>query len=342
MVGLTVSSAPELVSWDITARCNLHCAHCYGGLNRLQEDIAMAHCRSALDQMASAGVFQVVFLGGEPLIRPDFLDLVAHARSCGIEVGLSTNGTLVTPSNAQVLSKLGLHGVQVSIDSPYPALHDQFRGAAGCWEKATQGARELAHAGCRVVIAIVITRFNCNHLAEMAELAAALGAEELRTLRLIPIGRGANCLDVMVSPHQVLSIARELGRLRHEFAGQLDVRMDASLPFLENSPNNVEFCTAGTTTCSIKADGSMYPCSYFERETFSAGNIVGNAFIDLWQNAALRRFRKQPLICGPCSICHLVSKCKGGCRAAAYNIAYHHSAPDPYCYIPLQGGEHHD
>jgi len=329
-------SAPELVSWDVTSRCNLRCVHCYAtaGTEPAADDLGTAEAKRFISELADIGVFQLVLLGGEPFLRGDILTLIQYARACQLDVGLSTNGTLITPEVARQLADLGLNGVQVSIDSSRAEVHDQFRGVPGSWRKATYAARLLAGMGCKVIVATVITRLNIDDLPEMARLSAELGASEFRTVRFIPVGRGGAAANLMISPEQARDGARVLSDLQASYDGKLKVRPDESFPFLVSPGAWRMFCTAGVTTCAVRSNGDVTPCSYFDGPDFVAGNIRGHRFESIWRNSPiLYAFREAPLLEGRCRECAFIESCRGGCRAAAWNAHHDFTAPDPYCWL---------
>ncbi|MDR2421794.1 MAG: radical SAM protein, partial [Deltaproteobacteria bacterium] len=102
---------PRLVAWETTAACNLACRHC-------RAEAALAPLAGELDGAESEALLRglaqwsprpmVILSGGEPLLRPDVLDLAALGSSLGHRMLLSTNGTLLTPSLAQKIKAAGV------------------------------------------------------------------------------------------------------------------------------------------------------------------------------------------------------------------------------------------
>jgi MoaA/NifB/PqqE/SkfB family radical SAM enzyme len=95
-------------SIEVTARCNLRCAHCYinlpaGDRHALERELNCQELFSILDQMVDEGCLWLLITGGEPLIRPDFLDIYTYAKKKGILITLFTNGTTITPRIADHL-----------------------------------------------------------------------------------------------------------------------------------------------------------------------------------------------------------------------------------------------
>src|SRR5512147_2733437 len=119
-----------IVVWNITRTCNLKCVHCYtdSEARRYSGELTTAECKTVLDDLAEFKVPAVLFSGGEPLLREDLFELAAYARSKGLHVVISTNGTMIDRAVAQRLKDLQFAYVGISLDSADPAVHDRFRG----------------------------------------------------------------------------------------------------------------------------------------------------------------------------------------------------------------------
>ncbi|HQV11954.1 MAG TPA: radical SAM protein, partial [Nitrospira sp.] len=124
---------PYLVALNLTKRCNLKCDHCYldattkagGG----SDELSTEECFRLIDQIAEVNKgCLLVITGGEPLVRPDILDIARHAVGLGFIVVFGTNGMLINDRMAKTLVEIGVMGVGISIDSLDPAKHDHFRG----------------------------------------------------------------------------------------------------------------------------------------------------------------------------------------------------------------------
>ncbi|MBE5711287.1 MAG: radical SAM protein, partial [Slackia sp.] len=121
-----------IVSWMTTNRCNLKCAHCYQDADECDSrELSTEEARTMISQIARAGFKIMIFSGGEPLMRDDIFELVAHAASCGLRPVFGSNGTLITPEIARKLKEAGACAMGISIDSLDAEKHDIFRGVPG-------------------------------------------------------------------------------------------------------------------------------------------------------------------------------------------------------------------
>ena len=105
-----------VVVWNVTQACNLNCIHCYArAVNHTNEkEITHDHGLALIDDLASFGVPVILFSGGEPLMRPDLVELARYAVRSGMRAVISTNGTLISKDKATELREMGLSYVGVS------------------------------------------------------------------------------------------------------------------------------------------------------------------------------------------------------------------------------------
>ena len=129
------------LTWQITGRCNLSCAHCLAGGGSRQDELHMDEIKDFLDDLAKMKVFYINAGGGEPLLHPRFFEIVDYADEKGIYVQFSTNGTLIDSALAGEIAARGLR-VQVSLDGWQPSVNDPIRGA-GTFQEAVEALRCL-------------------------------------------------------------------------------------------------------------------------------------------------------------------------------------------------------
>lgn len=127
-------SRKMIISWNITKACQLKCLHCYRDAGTKEADeLTPAEGKELIDEIALAGFNILIISGGEPLMRTDVYDLIAHARSQGLRPVLGTNGCMIDRTVARKLKEAGLMRAGISLDSTDEAVHDNFRQYPGAW-----------------------------------------------------------------------------------------------------------------------------------------------------------------------------------------------------------------
>jgi radical SAM protein with 4Fe4S-binding SPASM domain len=359
------------VSWNLTRRCNLLCAHCYLSATPGAEasgELGTEECLRVMDEIAEVnpGVF-LILTGGEPLLRKDLYTLAAAGRERGFTVVVGTNGVLLRARQARLLREHGVQGASLSLDSTDPKRHDAFRHLPGAWEGAVRAAGALRGEGLDFSLHMSVTDWNVEEIPAMIDLARELGAKVLNFFFLVRTGRGEQLTDI--TPEQYERILTYLARAqgvgdngavatsvleRQEDpwsvtagrAGGLLLRakcaphfrrilwqLDPRSPLLANYAHGS--CPAGKYYCRITPAGDVTPCPYMP---VSAGNLRQRSFAALWRSAGVFADLREPVLGGRCGACEFAKIC-GGCRCRAYATSGDYLAEDPACaYQPGQHG----
>lgn len=326
-------SRPRAAYFNVTSRCNLHCPTCYYNAGRQSSTEAESSTEEAffiIDRLVEGGVKGLIISGGEPLIRQDIVQILAHARTRCEKVVLVTNGTLISsPELAESISQT-VDSVQVSIDGPNHAIHDAIRGR-GTFERAIQAVRHLREAGVQNLrIVPTITRLNVESLPTMLALALELGVE-LDMSVFIPIGRGS------CNSEQLAICADDLVRLFYKTIEEL---RKAGYPtkqlgcFDNRRTLGVRTsCGAGQKLVSVDAKGDVYPCHALHLPELKLGNLLQTPLAELWaQSSVVGLFRNADVDNKEgCQNCDVRYFCGGGCLAHAYSQRSRLLDREPYC-----------
>ncbi|MDR2945808.1 MAG: radical SAM protein [Candidatus Adiutrix sp.] len=341
---------PRLVAWEATRACNLLCRHCRAEavLTPPPGELNHEEGRDFLEQMAAWPPSPMVILsGGEPLMRPDILDLAAYGHFLGLRMLLSTNGTLVDAAKARAMKDAGIARVSLSLDRLTPADHDQFRGQPGAFEALERGAAHLREAALPFQINSTLTAENLHQAPALTDLAASLGAVAHHIFLLVPVGR-AEGLEAPLSADQYEAALRTLkereASLPVEFKAtcapqyqRLGKQMGLAPQGRHGSGRG---CLAGQGFAFMSAEGEVRGCGYLpnpagqlSRQPGSASqttNLGGQSFREIYENSPLfRALRDKSCYHGKCGVCEYWNIC-GGCRARA-RAEGDHMGPEPLC-----------
>lgn len=330
---------PLLVSWNLTQRCNLRCAHCYlaagsrarGGARELTRTEATA----LVDAIAAASPGAMLVLsGGEPTLRPDLLDIARRATERSLTVVVGTNGTRLDDAAVAALARAGVRGVGVSLDSLDPAKHDAFRGAPGAWERTMRGIDACRRVGFPFQLQTTVTTWNYEEIPDIVAFAASRGAYAASLFFLVCTGRGQELTDIGAAQYEDLLARLARGAGRHDsmrvrvrcapHLRRLAYQHDPESPLLLEDASR---CLAGVAYCRITPEGDVTPCPYLP---IRAGNVRARPFAEIWQEAAIFRALRDPTLTGRCGECEFARLC-GGCRARAFATTGDVLGEDPWC-----------
>jgi len=165
---------------DLTYRCNNVCRHCWLWLapnaSQQAQEMSFAEICSIADQARSMGTRTWHISGGEPMLRPDFADIFDYLTRSAPNYSLNTNGTLITPSIAQLLKRKGTK--MVALYGATAEVYDDVTRNPGGFEAAMRGFRYLQEAGAGFIVQMIPMRQNWHQWAEMQALAESLSAHQ--------------------------------------------------------------------------------------------------------------------------------------------------------------------
>lgn len=298
---------PLSVQVDVTYRCNERCIHCYLD-HEDHGEMTTAEIKSTLDELAGAGVFFVIFSGGEVFLRQDFLELVEYARKLMFHVKIKTNAFMIGPEEADRLRDLSIHGVQVSVYSHRAEVHDAITKLPGSLKRTLAGMRLLTARGVKVIMANVLMRDNLTDYAGVKALAEEMGAEYTIDPTITPMMDGdRSILNLGLRHDQLVDVFRN-----SELVGNVE-EFCTPPPAVDNNVLDELPCSAGHTAAYISPYGDVYPCVQFP---LPSGNVRKQAFIDIWRHSPqlneVRGIAARDLpVCSSCSHVGSCTRCPG-------------------------------
>jgi putative heme d1 biosynthesis radical SAM protein NirJ2 len=324
-----------IVSWMTTNSCNLACKHCYQDADEAQErELSTSEAKAMIDQIAKVGFKIMIFSGGEPLLRSDIFELVAHAASKGLRPVFGTNGILITEAVATRLKQCGVCAMGISVDSLDAQKHNHFRGLEDAHQMTLQGIENCKKAGLPFQLHSTVVDWNRDEICALTDFAEQIGAIAHYIFFLIPVGRGEYIKETSLQVAENEALLREI--MLKSAAVSIDVKPTCAPQFtrvakqleIPMSPRFSRGCLAGLTYCVIGSQGIVRPCAYMVEE---AGDVRQQPFDEIWSSSPVFQRLRTLDYSGACGSCDYKDGC-GGCRARA---AYYHDgdilAQDDYC-----------
>ena len=346
-----------VVVWNVTRACNLKCVHCYArAVDRTHErELNHEQGLSLIDDMAAFGAPVVLFSGGEPLMRPDLVELASYAVSKGMRAVISTNGTLISKDMAKELKEVGLSYVGVSLDG-MEEVNDRFRGRKGAFKDAMAGIINCQEVGLKVGLRFTINRMNTAEIPRIFDLLEEYRIPRICFYHLVYAGRGSDLLDDDLDhgeTRKVVDLIIDRTKDLHDrgMAKEvLTVDNHADGPYVylrmlgENNPRAEEVLTllkmnegnsSGRGIGCVSWDGSVHADQFWRHCSF--GNVLERPFSEIWSDLAnplMKKLKeKKRHVKGRCAKCRWLDVCGGNFRVRAEAVTGDVWAPDPACYL---------
>jgi len=326
---------------ELTHRCPLQCPYCSNPLEmeRANTELSADEWGAVFRQAAAAGVLQLHLSGGEPTVRRDLDEILAHAVEAGLYTNLITAGVLLTREHLQRLAAIGLDHVQVSIQDIVPDNADRISGYKGGVAKKRDVARWTRELGLGLTVNAPMHRQNLDHLPEIIDFAVEVGAQRIEIAHIQYYAWAEkNRAALIPTREKFLETVEIVNEAKTRLAGALNfdfVIHDhyATLP---------KACMGGwaRSIVVVTPSGRALPCHAAQTlPGLAFDNVRERALADIWRRgAAFEAFRGVSWMKEPCRTCERREIDFGGCRCQAFAVTGDAAAADPACHLSPDHG----
>lgn len=276
--------------------CPLNCVCCYadsGQVMDIDHPLSTEDWKLIIDKCKSAGIPMLTFTGGEPLTRSDIVELIEHAK--WFVTRLNTNGYLLTQELAQKLRKASLDGVQITLYSHDPKIHDALVGKSGAWEQTLAGIKNALSANLSVSINTPLVERNKDY-GNTLRFIHELGISCVGCSSLIPSGGAVDQIATgkALSTTELTDILEAAVRICNE------LHMDISFtsPGWVDSDKLINIglpsapkCGACLSNMAVSPSGHVVPCQSW-LNGITLGDLRTDSWSKIWNNKNCKRIRK--------------------------------------------------
>jgi radical SAM protein len=343
---MNFDQAPMLVIWEVTQACDLACVHCRASAQpeRHPHELTTEQGFRLLEEIRSFGDPLMVFTGGDPLKRPDLLDLVRHSVRIGLRTNVTPSATpLLTAQAIDSFKAAGVARMAISVDGPDAATHDDFRGIPGTFDRAMFALRHARDIGLDTQFQTTVTRRNMHRLDEVAEIVKEVRSKMWSLFFLIVTGRALENDDLEAAEYEkVFEFMYELSKTAAfgiktteamHYRRYVAQRIKAEHGITENeNAKGVAWRTAGVSDGKgfvfVSHTGEIFPSGFLP---VSGGNVLRDRLTEVYRESDLfRTLRDTSQRGGKCGLCEYQKVC-GGSRSRAYAFTGDYLAADPRC-----------
>lgn len=361
--GIDYDVNPFIVIWEVTRACQLKCVHCRADAQLTPDPRELSHEEgiNLIDQIYEMDNPMLVFTGGDCMMREDLFELADYAIKKGMRVSMTPSATPnVTKEKMERAKEVGLSRWGFSLDAPTAEIHDHFRGVPGSFDLTLEKIKYLNELKMPLQINTVISRYNYDHLEEMAKLVEELGAVMWYIFLLVPTGRGQ--MDACITPAEHEKVFRWLYQLsktapydikttaaqhyrrvvlqekaRDHVIDKGEIRYEDSITTdfasmhdgLKRAPKGVN---DGNGFAFVSHIGDVMPSGLLP---IVGGNIRETPLAEIYREAKVFKELRQPdNYKGKCGVCEFNKIC-GGSRSRTYAVTGDYMESEPFCvYIP--------
>jgi pyrroloquinoline quinone biosynthesis protein E len=320
---------------ELTYRCPLHCVFCYNPVDfsRTGKELTTAEWLRVLREARALGAVQLGLSGGEPLVREDVEEIVAHAHELGFYINLITSGVGLNESRLQALKRAGLDHVQLSFQDSTKQMND-FLSSTRTFELKSKVAALIKKYDYPMVLNVVLHRLNIDHVEEILAMAQRMGADYVELANTQYYGWALKNREQLLPSRAQLARAEEVTQ---GFRAQHGERMRIFFVVPDYYERRPKPCMngLGSLFLTIAPDGCALPCQAARvLPGLEFPNVRDASIASIWYDSpAFNHFRGDAWMKEPCRSCPEKTKDFGGCRCQAYLLTGDAANADPVCEL---------
>jgi PqqA peptide cyclase len=332
---MTSQPTPLALIAELTHRCPLHCVYCSNPLEMTKraEELPTEVWSRVFQQAAQLGVLQADLTGGEPLARPDILELIGEARAAGLYVSLITSGMPLDEDRLAKLIEAGLDHLQLSFQGAREDTAVEISGTKSHPQKL-RVLQWLEKVRVAVTLNFVIHRRNIDQIEEMLRIAESSSVTRIEFANVQYYGwafaNRENLLPTRAQLDRSLEVIKNAeARLRGK------IRIESVVPDYYAKYPKACMGGWGRKLMLITPNGEALPCHAARIiPGLQFANVGQSSLSEIWENSeAFQRFRDETWMQEPCKTCDRRTIDFGGCRCQALLLAGDPAATDPVCSL---------
>ena len=308
---------------EMTINCNEHCLHCGSNCSSSAEtdkplsDYEILQFLITLRTQLENDNKKLPFLditGGEPMLRPNLINLMKTISKLGYKWGMTSNGLLIDKDVARDLKDANMSSIAISLDGT-KEVHNWFRQNEKAYDLALNATKSLSEVGFKdVMVTTVVHPKNIDSLDEIKKIVLSTGCTTWRIITLDPIGRARGNKDLFITPEQYKYMIDYIvsEREKDDINVIYGCNYYLGLDYERKTRPWYFMCQAGIKVASVQYNGNISACLDIERRPeLTFGNIRKDDFLDVWKNS-FKIFRQdKELLSEKCKNCSDAKNCHG-------------------------------
>ncbi|GLQ73606.1 pyrroloquinoline quinone biosynthesis protein PqqE [Vibrio penaeicida] len=319
---------------ELTYQCPLHCPYCSNpiDLGSKDQELSTEQWFDVLEQGRELGAVQLGLSGGEPLMRKDLTDIVAHAHDLGYYINLITSGIGLTQSRIDGLKQAGLDHIQISLQAADPEMSDAIAGKKNAFQHKVNMAKAVKEAGFPMVLNAVITRQNIHNIESIMALSCELNADYVELATSQYYGWALeNRASLLPSKAEIEQAEYEVNAFRDACDRNAPKFIFVTPDYYEERPKPCMSGWGSIFTC-VAPDGKVLPCHSAAVLDLPFLNVKNRSLKHIWyESESFNAFRGFEWMEEPCKSCDEKESDFGGCRCQAMLLTGSATATDPVC-----------
>ena len=312
------------LSLEITPRCNNNCVHCYintpeKDVSSIRNELSFAQLTNIIDEACELGALWILFSGGEPLLREDFVDLYIYAKKKGMLAAVFTNGSLISQDHVKLFRSYPPRALEITVYGVTQPVHRRVT-RADFFTKTMAGIDLLKQGSIPITLKAVAMKSNFNEMHQIFDFCEKNSDRPVRIDAFLNFrydrdpGRNKLIQSERLSPEEFVEIDK-LYKKKYD-ALKKQCQESGNIIIDPDQRNKILRCSAGVNSCCISFNGTFTLCSLLNSEEFSY-DLKNGTLKEAWEvfTPEIRNKQSSSLEymnnCGSCDIFNICPYCAG-------------------------------
>jgi radical SAM protein with 4Fe4S-binding SPASM domain len=318
----------EMVAVHFSTRCGAACSFCYASdpLAERIQPTPLVEIEKILTKLSSDGVSEILFVGGDPVIHPDFVESLQIAKRLGLKISVLSNSWAIRPLQSFDHAVTLIDSCEATIHGSNAETHDALTQRHGSFTALIKNLQKVASLGKSIGVCTNATPNNLYQIYDIVDVLSNTYRIPIRSLmiqRIVPSGGATGEFKFGLNLNDIDILMRQIDRIVNHF--DIPFLFEDPVPWCTVDPQFHKYlarCEWGYTRGAVNSTGFLNRCGADDQ--YRLGSIWDGNVQDIWKsNPILQSFRSKQYLPHECQLCNLLRQCGGGCSLSCGNMKDH-------------------
>lgn len=273
---------PQLTTMhiEITGKCNERCLHCYIPHDNKVSDISPEVFYDVLEQCRSMKLLHLTISGGEPMLHKNFCDFLRKCHEYDFSVNVLSNLTLLNDEILKEMKANPLLGIQVSLYSMSPKIHDEITQMNGSFEKTKTAILKIIDNDIPIQISCPILKLNKNCYNDVKSWGKEHNIHVGIDYGIIAeYNHTTDNLSNRLSIDEIREVINDVAKDDSKYWKKIEKEAEDKKTTLPTD----SICSVCSLSICLDESGNVYPCAGWQ--DYCVGNVKETSLSDIWNNS---------------------------------------------------------
>lgn len=315
----------DMVAVHFSTRCGFNCEFCYFARVATQypQPTPLKDIQRILAKLAAEEVREILFLGGDPVVHPQFIESLRIAKDHGLITTVLSNSWAIPSDDHFAQMTALIDNYETTVMGVSPEMHDTLTQRPQSFVHLISNLQRIASMGKIIGLCVNVVPVNLHHIFDLVDQMQQqyyIPVRQLMIQRIIPSNGSNGNRKYRLHVADVAVLMRQLDQIATQFG--IPIVFEDPIPWCLVEPQYHQYlcrCEWGFTKGSINPEGLLTRCAADTH--YRLGSIWDGHVQEVWQtHPLLQMFRSKRYLSAECQQCEFLERCGGGCALSSGTV----------------------